>query len=176
MHDDVEILAADWVSAMLEFAQLKEVGAVGAKLYNRDGSVANAGVALGVAGIIGHPHRGFRHNSRGYFDWLICTRNCSAVTAACLITRREVIELVGGFDETVGPFYDVDFCLRLRKHNLRVVWTPYAELRYCAGKTEAASDAQAEQLMQTRWGSLLENDPYYNPNLSSRSEDLRIRE
>jgi hypothetical protein len=56
------------------------------------------------------------------------------------------------------------------------VWTPYAELRYCAGKTEAASDAQAEQLMQTRWGSLLENDPYYNPNLSSRSEDLRIRE
>ena len=106
------------------------VGAAGAKLYYDDGRIQHAGVVLGMLGVAGHYHRLFDRLSSGYFGRLQLAQNMSAVTAACMVVRREAWDQVGGLDEQNLPiaFNDVDFGLRLREAGWAVVWSPYAEL------------------------------------------------
>ena len=109
----------------------------------------------------------------------------SAVTAACIVVRREVWDQVGGLDETNLPvaFNDVDFCLRLRAAGWEVVWTPYAELLHHESISRGPDDqgpraeafAREVTYMEQRWGfEGLRNDPYYNPNLSLDAEDFSL--
>ena len=59
----------------------------------------------------------------------LVTRECSAVTGACLATRREVFDHLQGFDETLGiDLNDVDFCLRAVSEGYRTIYEPAAEL------------------------------------------------
>jgi O-antigen biosynthesis protein len=112
----------------------------------------------------------------GPFGLLGLARTASAVTAACLAFRRSVFEEVGGFDEANLPvaFNDVDFCLRIRERGYRNIWTPYAELYHLesASRDDDLSGEKAKRFMcesaymRRRWGELLDNDPYYNPNLT----------
>jgi GT2 family glycosyltransferase len=163
---------------MLEYCQEPEVGAVGAKLVYPDGRLQHVGMLIGVCGIAAHAFHRSAAQSPGYFGSAVVARNCSAVTAACLMTRRAVFEQVGGLDEKLPvDFNDVDFCLRLREAGYRIVFTPYAELVH----HESASfggRAQSEQelaRMRQRWRTALERDPYYNPNLSKYFSDYRIQ-
>jgi GT2 family glycosyltransferase len=133
---------------------------------------------LGVCGIAAHAFHRQPAASPGYFGSAVVTRNCSAVTAACLMTRREVFDEVGAFDENLPiDFNDVDFCLRVRRAGYRIVFTPYARLYH----HESASFGRRLQnprelaLMRERWGSALDRDPYYNPNLSRNFSDYRIQ-
>ena len=106
-----------------------EVGAVGARLLYPDGAIQHAGVVVGLGGIAGHVLRGLPGDHPGYNSMAISTRNCSVVTGACMMVRREVFESVGGFDERLPvAFNDVDFCLKLRERGYLVVYTPLAEL------------------------------------------------
>ena len=128
-NDDVEVISPEWMSAMLENAQEPAIGAVGAKLLYPDGRLQHIGIVLGVAGLAAHAFHQHPGASPGYFGSAIMPRNYSAVTAACMMTRREVFDQVGGFDERLAiDFNDVDYCLRLRRAGYRVVFTPWAEL------------------------------------------------
>jgi GT2 family glycosyltransferase len=177
-NDDLEVIDAGWLTAMLEYSQERTVGAVGAKLLYPDRRIQHVGMLVGVCGLAAHAFHQHRGESEGYFGSAICVRNCTAVTAACLMTRREVFDEVGGLDENLPvDFNDVDFCLRLRKAGYRIVFTPYAELIHHESASLGRRTQSADELalMQQRWGDALEHDPYYNPNLSKDFTDYRLQ-
>ncbi len=177
LNNDTEVVSPDWITAMLEVCHLPGVGAAGAKLFYPGGTIQHAGVVLGIGPIAGHSHKHFPGRSRGYFDSLACIRNYSAVSAACMMVRREAFDSVGGFDENLKvAFNDVDFCIRLRRQGYRIAWTPYAQLIHHESATRGfALDQQEVKLMRERWGTLLENDPYYSPHLTRARENFAIR-
>jgi O-antigen biosynthesis protein len=177
-NDDLEVIDPEWLTAMLEYSQERSIGAVGARLLYPDGRIQHVGMLIGVCGLAAHAFHQHRAESDGYFGSAITARNCTAVTAACLMTRRAVFDEVGGLDEELPvDFNDVDFCLRLRKEGYRIVFTPYAELFHhesaSFGRRTQSSDELA--LMRQRWGDALEHDPYYNPNLSKDFSDYRLQ-
>jgi len=177
LNDDVEVINADWLTAMLEYAGQSEIGAVGAKLFYPDGRLQHVGVATGVCGIAAHLLHQHPGGSSGCGHAAASVRNCSAVTGACLLTRRAVYNQVGGFDERMAvDFNDVDFCLRVRAAGYRIVFTPYARLYHheSASFGSRVQDPRDTAAMRAIWGAALDDDPYYNPNLSRDFPDCRV--
>ena len=175
LNNDVEIITPEWLEALLEHSQRREVGVVGAQLLYADDTIQHAGVILGVRGVAGHAHKYLPANSEGYFAFPHLIRNYSAVTAACLMIRKALYEEVGGMNEHLAvTFNDVDLCLRLRARGYLVVYTPYARLYHHESRSRWYQPPRAEevQYMLDRWGTLLVHDPYYNPHLTLEREDF----
>ena len=186
VNSDIAVIDGGWLREMVSLALRPDVGAVGAKLLYGDGTVQHAGVVLGVGapGVAGHFGHFAAANDGGYVGQLILTRELSAVTGACLALRKEVYEAVGGMDEDNLPvsYNDVDLCLRIREHGLRVVWTPFAELYHLEGGSRGFDEtpekmARAKReadYMRRRWAPVLDADSFYNPNfdLKDHSFDL----
>jgi GT2 family glycosyltransferase len=177
-NDDLEVMASEWLSAMLEYSQQPAIGAVGAKLLYPDGRLQHVGMILGVAGIAAHAWHQHPGATPGYASGAVSVRNVSAVTAACLMSRRDVFLEAGGFDERFRvDFNDVDYCLRVRQAGYRIVFTPYAQLYHheSASFGPRVQDEGGAAEMRRRWGAVLDADPYYNPNLTREHPDYRIR-
>jgi glycosyltransferase involved in cell wall biosynthesis len=185
LNNDTEIINTEWLEKMLEHVLRRDVGAVGAKLYYPDDTVQHAGVIVGLGGIAGHHHLHSPKESPGYMGRLQVIQNVSAVTAACIMVRKEVFNEVNGFDESYAlAFNDVDFCLKLRQKNYLIVWTPYAELYHYESKTRGYEDTPEKrvrflseiEIFEQKWKNvLLRGDPYYNPNLTLQKEDFSLR-
>lgn len=177
-NDDLEAREPGWLQALCDYALQSSIGAVGLRLDLPDGRLQHAGLVLGVCGLAAHAFHHAAPSDPGYFGAVITPRNVSAVTAACLLTRRDVFESVGGFDPALAiDFNDVDFCLKVWSSGRRVVYTPHGRLLHhegasIGGRAPAATD---EQLMRERWGGRVEQDPFYNPNLSTTHADFRLR-
>ena len=125
----VEPIETDWLTIMAEHVQRREVGAVGARLINPNGTIEHAGLVLGVNGIAQSAFHGFPAEHPGVNRQLQMTRNSSAITGACLLTRREVFQEIGGFDETLSDeFAAIDLCLKMRRAGYLIVYTPLAKL------------------------------------------------
>lgn len=180
LDGDFEPQNSVWLKEMVGFALQKEIGAVGAKIFSPDGTIRQAGIVLGIDGLFGFAHRGLPENTAGYLQRAQLVNNFSAVSNV-LATRREVFESVAGFDAENFPngLFDIDFCLRLAEKNLRVVLTPYAELlQNSDSSTETIlnqKEAAEIENFKTRWKDLIENDPFYNPNLSRENPQFEIR-
>ncbi|MEP6484122.1 MAG: glycosyltransferase family 2 protein [Rudaea sp.] len=177
LNNDTEIIARDWLGAMLEYAQRPDVGVVGAKLLYTDKRIQHAGVIVGIGGVAGHAHLMEHSDEPGYFSRAQLPQNLSAVTFACAMIRRDVFDQLGGLNETnlTVAFNDIDFCLRARESGYLVVYTPYAELFHHESRSRGYEDNPEKQArfsleiqyMQMRHRETLERgDPYYNPNLS----------
>src|SRR5262249_27051044 len=158
---------------MTSHAQRPVIGAVGAKLLYKNNTIRHAGYILGIHGHVGIAHHSLPAKSSGHLCRLQAIQNSSAVSASCMVTRREVFEQAGGLDRMNFPnaYGDIDYCLRLQQeeHGLRIIWTPYAQL-YQLGSKKTHSGfrndgTRREELARFRekWKSLIENDPYYNP-------------
>ncbi|OYT72280.1 MAG: glycosyl transferase family 2 [Chloracidobacterium sp. CP2_5A] len=181
LNNDVQAIHADWLSELVRQVVRPDVGIVGARLLYPDDTIQHAGVVLGIRGVAGHVHQRAPRRARGVPSnvqrlWNEVAREVSAVTGACLAIRREVFELVGGLDaeNLAVAFNDVDLCLRVRERGYRVLFTPQAEL-YHLESASRGSDHRSErrltfqrecEYMRARWGALLDDDPYYNPNLT----------
>jgi glycosyltransferase involved in cell wall biosynthesis len=184
INNDIEVINPDWLSEMVSHALRPEIGCVGAKLYYEDETIQHAGVIVGLGGVAGHSHKYFHRNSPGYHGRLKIIQNLSAVTAACLVVRKDVYEEVGGLEEINlrVAFNDVDFCLKVREAGYRNLWTPYAELYHFESKsrgTENTPEKQARfnreiEYMKSKWGETLKQDPFYSPNLTLAREDFSI--
>jgi GT2 family glycosyltransferase len=177
LNNDIEVIAPDWIEAMLEHAQRPGVGAVGAKLLYPTRTIQHAGVVVGVGGVANHAFRRLPAQDSGYFGLPMLIRNCSAVTGACMMVRAELFRELGGFDEGLRvAFNDIDFCLRLRARGLYVVYTPHALLYHHESATRGTlHPPEDERLMRERWPGAIERDPFYNPNLTQKYEDYRLR-
>lgn len=185
LNNDVEIINGSCLEEMLMFAQRKDVGAVGAKLYYSDDTVQHAGVILGLGGTAGHAHKHFGRSHPGYMARASIAQNLTACTAACLMMRRDVFDEVGGLDESFEvAFNDVDLCMKIRKKGYLVVFTPYAELYHYESKSRG-NDSTPEKLERFRgeidrfkekWQKQLDDgDPYYNPNLTLTRDDFSLK-
>ena len=184
VNNDIEVISANWLGEMVSHALRKEIGCVGAKLYYSDGRLQHCGVILGIGGVAGHSHKYFNGSAHGYFSRLRLTQSLSAVTAACLLVRKEIFQQVGGLDEKnlKIAFNDVDFCLKVREAGYRNLWTPYAELFHHESISRGAEDtpekaARFEKevlFMKSKWGTMLSEDKYYNKNLTNIHEDFSL--
>ncbi len=178
LNADMEAIESDWLNVMAEHIQRPEVGAVGARLISSAGTIQHAGLVLGVGGIADAAFRGFPAEHPGVNRQLQVTRNCSAVTGACLLTRRDVFDEVGGFDAERLPsaLSDIDLCLKMRRAGYSIVYTPFAKL-YQHGQVGREPDEGGEAaVLRERWTAFLEQDPYYNPNLSRVRADFSLGE
>jgi GT2 family glycosyltransferase len=174
LDDSVEAIDPDWLTIMGEHVQRPEVGAVGARLINPNGTIEHAGLVLGVNGIAQSAFHGFPAEHPGVNRQLRMTRNYSAVSSGCILIRREVFQKVGGFDKALPRrFADVDFCLKVRRAGYLIVYTPLAKLIGAAPASEA-HDISGEAIIRQRWSEVLERDPYYNPNLSRERADFSL--
>lgn len=187
LNDDTEVISPSWMSRMVSFAQLDRVGVVGAKLYYPVNTIQHAGIVLGLGGVAGHIQTGVPRSHLGYFGRLVENVNYYAVTAACCMVKTADFRAVSGFDEEFAVAYnDVDLCVRihdqLRRDN---VWAHEAELYHFESVTRGQDIKDKKKrtrlknesnLFLSRYHTIVENDPYYNPNLSRTSGNFWIRE
>jgi len=186
INNDIEVINPEWLTEMVSHALRPGIGCVGAKLYYADDTIQHAGVILGIGGVANHSHLNFPKVAHGYFARLSVVQNFSAVTAACLVVRKDIYKHVGGLDEVGLPvaFNDVDFCLKVREAGYRNLWTPYAELYHYESKSRGLDDTPEKverfngevEFIKSKWGDRLRCDPYYNPNLSLGRMDFSIGE
>ena len=183
LNNDLEFIEPHWLEEMVSHALRPGVGAVGARLLYPDRTVQHAGVILGIGGIADHLHKNLPAEAPGYCGRARLTQDFSAVTAACLLVRREIYLEVRGLDESFAvAFNDVDFCLRLRERGLRNVWTPFATVIHHESKSRGSEDTLAKVLrfrgemrrLKARWGQALFTDPAYNPNLTLKARNVSL--
>lgn len=185
LNNDTEVISSNWLEEMLMFAQRRDVGAVGAKLYFKDGSIQHAGIILGLGGVAGHSHYAVPKNNLGYMGRLYYAQNYTAVTAACMMVSKEKFDAVNGFEEELRiALNDVDFCLKLRKKEFVNVFTPFAELYHYESKSRGNDKsgknkqrfAKETAWFTEKWKQELEaGDPYYNPNLSLENQNFSLK-
>lgn len=179
LNNDVEVIEAGWMSAMLGLCQREDVGVVGAKLLFPDDTVQHAGVMMikcASANDNAGPMHVFSHLDRddpGYMRRAQLVQDLSVVTAACLMTKRSVFDALGGLNEDfVVAFNDVDYCLRVREMGKLVVFTPDALLYHYESFSRGADtlDANVERFireqgkMRSTWSRYyVQGDPYHGP-------------
>lgn len=184
INNDIEVINPEWLTEMVSHSLRPEIGCVGAKLYYPNDTLQHGGVILGIGGVANHSHKHFSRTHPGYFARLVCTQNYSAVTAACLLIRKEIFDAVEGLDEEnlKVAFNDVDFCLKVREAGYRNLWTPYAELYHYESISRGIEDSPEKiarftgevDFMKAKWGTHLEIDPFYSQNLTKTKEDFSI--
>ena len=184
MNNDISIIEPHWLKEMAGQLQRPGVGAVGAKLIYGNETIQHGGVIVGVGGVGGHAFRHFPRRDPGYCNRLHLAQEMSCVTAACMLTTKDIYNEIGGLDadNLKIAFNDVDFCLKVVAKGYRIIWTPFAEL-YHLESASRGSDLAAENLarwqgeydfIREKWADVLRNDPSYNPNLSNTEEDFSL--
>lgn len=185
LNNDTQIKNGKCIGEMLGYCMREDVGIVGARLYYEDMTIQHAGVVIGFGGIAGHAFIGMPGTANGYFSRIICAQDYSAVTAACLMTKKELYMQVGGLTEELKvAFNDIDYCMKVRKQGKLVVYNPYAELFHYESKSRGLEDTPEKKkrfhdevkLFNKRWkDDVKDGDPYYNVNLSLDRADFAVR-
>jgi GT2 family glycosyltransferase len=188
LNNDMTVISEDWIESLLDCGIKEGVGAVGAKLLYEDDTVQHAGIVMQLGGIAGHAFKHSDARSPGYFGYATVVRNCSAVTGARMLIRRSVALEIGGFNEELSVAYnDVDYCLRLREANYKVLCTPFAKLYHLESKTrpkylddmspKQRSEFETESAYIRKRHAIYfkEGDPYYNKAQTLRIGDYSLR-
>jgi GT2 family glycosyltransferase len=180
LNNDIEVIEPNWLAIMAIQAQRENVGAVGAQLLYPDRRIQHAGVVIGVGNAAGHAHRFVRPHEEGYFRRHALPQFITAVTAACLVVKRERFLAVGGLDEQnfAVAFNDVDLCLRLNQRGWQSFYEPRATLIHHESVSrgldqdpvDAARFAGELAALQRLWGTDKIVDKFHHPQLSRASE------
>ena len=186
LNSDTELLTPNWIEKFIGFAQRKDVGAVGARLYYEDKSIQHAGIGIAICDLAANLMTNTPKNCHGYFGRECTTRNVSAVTGACLFSRRSIYEEVGYMEEEkfAVAFNDVDFCLKIREKGYLIVYNPYIEFLHFESKTRGYEDTPEKKErfqkesnnFRTKWRKVLDaGDPYSNINFAQDTAQYNIR-
>ena len=186
LNNDVEMRAAESITRMVALSMRPETGVVGARLLYGDDTIQHAGVIVGLGGIAGAAFVGLHEKENSYMHRMMCTQELSAVTAACMMLRKEVFEAAGGFREELAvAFNDIDLCMKVRALGRYVIYDPYVCFYHYESKSRGLEDTPEKvQRFNTEiatfahyWGAILEHgDPYYNPNLTLRKSNFALRD
>ncbi|MGN1299287.1 MAG: glycosyltransferase [Candidatus Scatovivens sp.] len=181
LNNDTEIITKNWIEQMISYVQREDIGAVGVKLLYPDKTVQHSGTILGLGGIAGHACANLRRFEKGYFFRNITIQNVSAVTGACMMCKKSIYYEVNFMNEDLSvAFNDVDFCMKIRKLNKLIIYTPFVELIHYESKTRGEENTPAKierfndeiDRFTSIWkNELKEGDPYYNKNLDLKNEN-----
>ena len=187
MNNDIEVTDGNWLHEMISYMSLEDIGAVGARLLYPDRKVQHSGVMLGVGymatPVAGHYFHGIDEEDHGYMARAKVVQDVMGATAACLLTRTELFNKLGGFDEELAiAFNDVDYCMKVKDAGHRIILTPYAELIHHESASRGKEDTPEKiarfrrevRVMRRKWGKALDADPFYNPNLSYYRGDFSL--
>lgn len=186
LNNDTELIEPDCIQEMLGYCQRPDVGIVGARLLYQDDTIQHAGVVVGFGGIAGHTFIGLHKAENSYFHRAMCAQDYSAVTAACLMTKKQVFEAVGGLSEELAvAFNDIDYCMKVRSLGKLVVYNPYALLYHYESKSRGLENTPEKvarfnreiRIFADKWPEILrDGDPFYNPNLTLRKSNFALRD
>ena len=185
MNNDMELKSPDLLTEMLGYCQEADVGMVGARLLYPDDTIQHAGVFIGMSGLADHGFQGFSGRETGYHYRPLMAQELSAVTAACLMMKKETFFQVEGFDEAYRvAFNDTDLCMKVRAAGLRIIYTPEAVMYHYESKSRGLEDTPEKKArlkgevdrFKEKWPEILENgDPFYNPNLTTKKQDFSLK-
>ena len=186
LNSDTELLTNNWLEKFIGFAQREDVGAVGARLYYEDKSIQHAGIGVGICDLAANLLTNTPRNFHAYFGRECLTQDLSAVTGACLFSRRSIYEEVGYMDEEnfAVAFNDVDFCLKIRQKGYLIVYNPYVEFMHYESKTRGYEDTPEKKErferesnnFRTKWRKVLDaGDPYSNINFDKNTAQYNVR-
>lgn len=185
LNNDTKVITPDWLQKLIGIAAQPKVGCVGAKLLYPDNSIQHAGVVLGLGGYAAHSHRCLKEQHPGYFNRPHLIQTVSAVTGACLAIKKSTYLEMNGLDESFQVAYnDVDFCLRVQAAGYDNVYCAEAKLYHFESKTRGSDQQNAvkrarfekeKEQLKTRWGKVIEQDPYYSPHLTRGRENFTLR-
>jgi GT2 family glycosyltransferase len=176
-NDDLEVIAGEWLSSLLEFSQQEEVGVVGSKLLFPDGKLQHVGMIIGINGYPAHIYHSAKPDFPGYRGDANLIRNYSAVTGAAMMVKKKLFDELKGLDENFRIDYnDTDFCMRVMEKGYRNVYTPYSLFYHheSAVLSSGRLNKKETELFQKKWKKYLNNDPFYNPNLTKKSLDYSL--
>ncbi len=187
LNNDTEVVTNDWIEELAGFCGREDTGCVGAFLTYPDGTIQHTGVIVGMGGAASHMFGGMDVSEYPGGGRCFSQQDLSAVTGACLMTKRAVFEAVGGFDEELAVAYnDVDYCLRVRKAGLLVAVNVYAKLIHYESLSRGSDAEEADRarherllreagLLREKWPEYFTGgDPYYNPNLTLTKPDFSL--
>ena len=178
LNDDTKVLEPDWLQEMIGICTQNDVGAVGTKLVYSDNTIQHAGIVILDTGAGFHPFQNTQEDSNKYFNLINAMRDCSAVTGACLMTKKEIFTKINGFDDTFDLYYgDADLCLRIIDSGYHVVYTPFTKLLH-EGSHSIKSSLNSDYVETTahfavenhfqfvkKWPMVKNGDLFYNKNL-----------
>ncbi len=184
LNNDTEIIARDWIFKLRMHLGRREVGAVGAKLLYRDGTIQHAGIVMGLGGLAGHVYSGDPADTTRNAVKAQLTQQVMAVTGACLATRRDTWRLLGGLDDQVlkVAYNDVDYCLKAWKAGLVVIYEPGVVLFHDESRSRGSDEVpenigrfrREQEALKARWGEWTFEDRFYNPNLDYGRADFPL--
>ncbi|MDO4632288.1 MAG: glycosyltransferase family 2 protein [Eubacteriales bacterium] len=185
LNNDTEVRDAGCLAELAENLEKYHAAAAGARLLYKEGTIQHAGVVLGFGGSAGHAFEGFTEEAYDQIPFAHVVRQVSAVTAACLLVRKEVFLKAGGFDTALAVAYnDIDFCMKLQKLKEKIIYCPEAVLYHYESATrgleltpEKAERIRRETALFTeRWSEeIAAGDPFYNPNLTLETADYSLK-
>ncbi|MEE9425933.1 MAG: glycosyltransferase family 2 protein [Methylococcales bacterium] len=183
LNNDTEVITDGWLSNMVQDIQRDDVGAVGCRLLYADHTIQHAGIVVGINGVAGHIFNGLDKSFIHHFSYGV-PKNVTACTAACLLTKKALFTELNGFDEDnlKIAFNDIDYCLKIRKHDLLILYTPHTELYHFESKSRGYEDTdekifrfkQEIDFIKKKWNLNDYRDPYYNINHSKQRTDYKI--
>lgn len=156
----------DWLRSLLEMAQDKAAGAVTGYIAAKENGESRPELAENMSW---RQYRRFFLEASRDLNNIYCEQNVLAVPIDLCLVRKELFDLVAGFDEQLFPhvFYDLDFSLKLSGHGYANVYTPCCRGSSVATSASVVSGGDAEKEMaafRDKWRTVLKNgDPYYNP-------------
>lgn len=186
LNNDTELITPEGISELLGCCMRPDVGIAGAKLYFGDDTIQHAGVVVGLSGFAGHVFTGEPKESYGFMMRARINCNYSAVTGACMMVDRKAFQQVGGFSEDfVVALNDIDFCLKVRRLGLLVVFNAFSEWHHYESKSRGYEDTREKlarfrdeiRRFQSKWPEILaQGDPYYNPNFGYYQWPFTLKE
>lgn len=179
----ITLLTDDWLEELAGHCQQKGVAAAGCKLLYPDGTVWHAGIVVGIGEIAHNMFMGMKGDYYGYMHRAGVQMNYSAVSFACMMVKKSIFDEVGGLNEALSAWSDVDFGLKLGQAGYRLVYSPYAKACYEIPK-QKGKDGQLcgfsgckedAAYIKEQWAGILEaGDPCYNPNFSRERADYSL--
>lgn len=184
LNNDTELISENLFEDLLQIAQLDNVGLVGPKLLYPNDTLQHVGIVLSVDEVGTHIYSGAHKDTAGYFNNTNCMTNYTAVTGACMMIKKTKFDSVGGFDEQLAvDCNDVELCCRLISEGYYNVYVPWVKMYHyecltrgnpIISKKSLANQNIEKHYFLEKWGELINNDPFYNLNLSRTSKNFEI--
>ncbi len=178
LNNDTEVITSGWLTKLVSYAMQEHVGCVGPKLFYPDGTIQHGGIILGLGGVASHAYIESPKNDMGDYGRLRVPYDYAGVTAACLVVKKSKYLEVNGLEEDLKVAYnDVDFDIKLLTKGYHNVFLPTVELYHFESKTRGYDNTPEKykrfkieaDYMYEKWGNIINNDPYYNPNYSKNA-------